>query len=108
MAIAVTGTMPKLSSVVAAIPQNGMVEAEVLSPLSSKVTGNLILSNAALPPFIAMPQSSMKLTNRVGNSGTSLQESDNEVPKDDFTQVIDIIYLLKNYMLDYKNILYLV
>ncbi|KAL6438927.1 hypothetical protein ACFW04_003757 [Cataglyphis niger] len=85
--IAVTGTMPKLPSVVAAIPQSGMVEAEVLSPLSSKVTGNLILSNAALPPFIAMPQSSMKLTNRVGNSGTSLQEFDNEVPKDDFTQL---------------------
>lgn len=87
--------MPKLPSVVAAIPQSGMVEAEVLSPLSSKVTGNLMLSNAALPPFIAMPQSSIKLTNRVGNSGTSLQEFDNEVPKDDFTQVIylpDIIY----------------
>ncbi|KAM0735115.1 hypothetical protein ACS0PU_011228 [Formica fusca] len=86
--IAVTGTMPKLPSVVAAIPQSGMVEAEVLSPLSSKVTGNLISSNAAFPPFIAMPQSLMKLTNRISNSGTLLQDSDNEVPKDDFTQPI--------------------
>ncbi|XP_072754680.1 uncharacterized protein Mtg isoform X2 [Anoplolepis gracilipes] len=85
--IAVTGTMPKLPSVVAAVPQNSMVEAEVLSPLSSKVTGNLISSSAALPPFIAMPQSSSKLTNRISNSGTLLQDSDNEVPKDDYTQL---------------------
>ncbi|XP_070166877.1 histone-lysine N-methyltransferase trithorax isoform X2 [Polyergus mexicanus] len=86
--IGMTGTMPKLPSVAAAIPQSGMVEAEVLSPLSSKVTGSLISSNAALPPFIAMPQSSIKLTNRISNSGTLQQDSDNEVPKDDFTQPI--------------------
>lgn len=88
--IAVTGTVPKLPSVVAAIPQSGMVQAEVLSPMSSKVTGTLIASNAALPPFIAMPQSSAKLTNRISNSGI-LQDSDNEVPKDDYTQVMHII-----------------
>lgn len=93
--IAVTGTVPKLPNVVAAIPQSGMVEAEVLSPSSSKVTGNLVSSNAALPPFISMPQSSAKLTNRIGNGGL-LQDSDNEVSKDDYTQVIDII-LLKLY-----------
>ncbi|XP_029172393.1 basic-leucine zipper transcription factor A isoform X2 [Nylanderia fulva] len=84
--IAVTGTVPKLSNVVAAIPQSGMVEAEVLSPSSSKVTGNLVSSNAALPPFIAMPQSSAKLTNRIGNGGL-LQDADNEVSKDDYTQL---------------------
>ncbi|XP_011265753.1 histone-lysine N-methyltransferase trithorax isoform X1 [Camponotus floridanus] len=81
--IAVTGTVPKLPSV-AAIPQSGMTE--VLSPMSSKVTGTLIASNAALPPFIAMPQSSVKLTNRISNSGI-LQDSDNELPKDDYTQL---------------------
>ncbi|KMQ95542.1 lrr domain-containing protein [Lasius niger] len=83
--IAVTGTVPKLPNVVAAIPQSGMVE--VLSPSSSKVTGNLISSNAPLPPFIAMPQSLAKLTNRIGNGGTLLQDSDNEVSKDDYTQL---------------------
>lgn len=89
--IGVTGTVPKLPNVIAAIPQSGMVEAEVLSPSSSKVTGNLISSNAPLPPFIAMPQSLAKLTNRIGNGGTLVQDSDNEVSKDDYTQVIDII-----------------
>ena len=71
--------------IIAAIPPVGMVEAEALP--SSKVTANSISSNAGLPPFIAMPQSSAKLTNRISGSDTLLQDSDNEVSKDDFTQV---------------------
>ncbi|XP_012540118.1 uncharacterized protein LOC105838815 isoform X2 [Monomorium pharaonis] len=82
--IAVAGTMPKLP-IIAAIPPVGMVQSEVL-PSSSKATTNLISSSAGLPPFIAMPQSSVKLTNRIGGGGTLLQDSDNEVSKDDFTQ----------------------
>ncbi|XP_012540117.1 ankyrin repeat and KH domain-containing protein mask-1 isoform X1 [Monomorium pharaonis] len=83
--IAVAGTMPKLP-IIAAIPPVGMVQSEVL-PSSSKATTNLISSSAGLPPFIAMPQSSVKLTNRIGGGGTLLQDSDNEVSKDDFTQL---------------------
>ncbi|XP_011870768.1 PREDICTED: transcription factor SPT20 homolog isoform X2 [Vollenhovia emeryi] len=82
--IAVAGAMPKLP-VVAAIPSVGMVEAEALP--SSKATTNLVSANAGLPPFIAMPQSSAKLTNRISGSGTLLQDSDNEVSKDDYTQL---------------------
>lgn len=79
------GTMPKLP-IIASIPPAGMVEAEVL-PSSSKATTNLISANVGLPPFIAMPQSLAKLTDRISGSGTLLQDSDNEVSKDDYTQV---------------------
>ncbi|KAL6254481.1 hypothetical protein P5V15_014534 [Pogonomyrmex californicus] len=86
--IAVAGTVPKLPNIIAAIPSNSMVEAEVLpSSQSSKTMSNLVTSNAGLPPFMAMPQSSAKLTDRISNSGTLLQDSDNEVSKDDFTQL---------------------
>ncbi|XP_018314091.1 AF4/FMR2 family member 4 isoform X1 [Mycetomoellerius zeteki] len=82
--IAVAGAMPKLP-IIASIPPVGMVGAEALP--SSKATANSISSNAGLPPFIAMPQSSTKLTNRISSSGSLLQDSDNEVSKDDFTQL---------------------
>ncbi|XP_024886252.1 transcription factor SPT20 homolog isoform X1 [Temnothorax curvispinosus] len=85
--IAVAGTIPKLP-IIAAIPSVGMVEAEALpTSLSSKATTNLVSANAGLPPFIAMPQSSAKLTNRISGSSTLLQDSDNEVSKDDFAQL---------------------
>ncbi|XP_011707842.1 PREDICTED: transcription activator MSS11-like isoform X2 [Wasmannia auropunctata] len=83
--MAVAGALPKLP-IIAAIPP-GMIEAEALPSLSSsKATANL-MSNVGLPPFIAMPQSSAKLTNRISGGGTLLQDSDNEVSKDDFTQL---------------------
>lgn len=71
--IAMAGTMPKLPII-----------AEVLP--SSKIT-NLVSTNVGLPPFIAMPQSSAKITNRISGSGTLLQDSDNEVSKEDYTQL---------------------
>ncbi|XP_014488645.1 PREDICTED: uncharacterized protein LOC106751904 [Dinoponera quadriceps] len=76
--ITVAGTMPKLPNLVAAIPSG--VEVDALS--SSKTATNM-----ALPPFIAMPQSSAKITNRISNSGALLQDSDNEVSKDDYSQL---------------------
>ncbi|XP_025991270.2 transcription factor SPT20 homolog isoform X2 [Solenopsis invicta] len=80
--MAVAGAMPKLP-IIAAIPPVGMTEPEGLSSSSSsKATTNI-----GLPPFIAMPQSSAKLTHRIGGGGTLLQDSDNEVSKDDFTQL---------------------
>jgi len=81
--IAVAGAMPKLP-IIAAIPSVNMMETEVLP--SSKATTNL-MSNAGLPPFVAIPQSSAKLTDRISGSGTLLEDSDNEVSKDDYTQV---------------------
>ncbi|XP_018401539.1 PREDICTED: alpha-protein kinase 1-like [Cyphomyrmex costatus] len=82
--ITVTGALPKLP-IIASIPPVGMIEAEALP--SSKATANSISSNVGLPPFIAMPQSSSKLTDRISGSSTLLQDSDNEVSKDDFTQL---------------------
>lgn len=78
------GTMPKLPGIVAAIPPRVEIET-----LPSKATTNMISSNGGLPPFLAMPQSSAKITDRISNnSGTLLQDSDNEVSKDDYNQVI--------------------
>ncbi|XP_067205897.1 uncharacterized protein [Linepithema humile] len=81
--ITVAGAMPKLPGIVAAVSP-GLVETDVSA---LKTTTNLASSNGALPPFIAMPQSSAKLTNRISSSATLLQDSDNEVSKDDFNQL---------------------
>lgn len=35
-----------------------------------------------------MPQSSSRLTDRISNSATLLDDSDNEVSKDDYNQVL--------------------
>lgn len=85
--IAVAGTVPRLPTVVAAVPSGGIIEIDAL-PSSSKTASNLISANNGLPPFIAMPQSSAKLTDRISSSATLLQDSDNEVSKDDYKQVI--------------------
>ncbi|XP_032689163.1 transcription factor kayak isoform X2 [Odontomachus brunneus] len=86
--ITVAGTVPKLPNIVAAIPSDGLVEVDALSSSSpSKTPTNMVSSNGALPPFIAMPQSSAKITNRISSSGTLLQDSDNEVSKDDYNQL---------------------
>jgi len=83
--IAVAGAVPKLP-IIAAIPSVDMMETDGVLP-SSKATTNLMSSNAGLPPFVTIPQSSAKLTDRISGSGTLLQDSDNEVSKDDYTQV---------------------
>jgi len=85
--------MPKLPGPVAVIPPGGMVESEVVSSSMSKPN---VQANA-LPPFIAMPQSSAKLTNRISNSGALLQDADNEILHENY-QVIAFVY--KNLIAD--------
>ncbi|XP_076667870.1 mind the gap isoform X2 [Andrena cerasifolii] len=79
--VAVASAMPgKLPNIVAAIPPAGsIVEPEAISKPMSPGGG--------LPPFISMPQSSSQLTDRISNNPTILEDADNEVSKDDFTQL---------------------
>ncbi|XP_076623739.1 mind the gap isoform X1 [Colletes latitarsis] len=79
--LAIASAMPgKMPNIVAAIPPAGsIVEPELASkPISS---------SGGLPPFISMPPSSAQLTDRISNSPTVLEDSDNEVSKDDFNQL---------------------
>lgn len=76
--LAVAAAVPgKLPNIVAAIPPTG----SIVEPETSKST------NDGLPPFISMPQSSAQLTDRISNNPAILEDSDNEVSKDDFNQV---------------------
>ncbi|CAD1478635.1 unnamed protein product, partial [Heterotrigona itama] len=77
--LAVAAAMPgKLPNIVAAIPP-----ADSIVESSSKATP----SSDGLPPFISMPQSSAQLTDRISNSPSIFEDSDNEVSKDDFNQL---------------------
>ncbi|XP_043257712.1 mediator of RNA polymerase II transcription subunit 15-like [Colletes gigas] len=78
--LAIASAMPgKMPNIVAAIPPAGsIVEPE---PVSKPIS-----SSGGLPPFISMPPSSAQLTDRISNSPTVLEDSDNEVSKDDFNQ----------------------
>lgn len=78
-----TSNVARLPTIVAAIPPAGSV---VNDPLPKPVAG-IVIPNSALPPFIAMPQSSAKLTSRISHSPTLLEDSVNEVSKDDDKQV---------------------
>ncbi|KAH0956534.1 hypothetical protein HN011_002441 [Eciton burchellii] len=71
----VIAVMPKLPGAAVVIPPGSMIESEVVSSSMSKPN---VQANA-LPPFIAMPQSLTKLTNRISNSGALLQDADNEI-----------------------------
>ncbi|XP_066592404.1 serine/threonine-protein kinase Wnk-like [Prorops nasuta] len=74
----------RLPNIVAAIPPAGSVvdtEAYQTKPMAN------VVATGGLPPFIAMPQSLSQLTDRISNSPTLLEESDNEVSKDDLQQV---------------------
>lgn len=83
--LAVAAAMPgKLPNIVAAIPPADSIVEPGLSLKSAS-------SSDGLPPFISMPQSSSQLTDRISNSPTILHDSDNEVSKDDFNQVITLI-----------------
>lgn len=78
--LAVAAAVPgKLPNIVAAIPPAG---SQMVEPETSKST------NDGLPPFISMPQSSAQLTDRISNNPAILEDSDNEVSKDDFSQVV--------------------
>ncbi|XP_046751770.1 uncharacterized protein LOC124414754 isoform X2 [Diprion similis] len=59
-------------------------------PVTSGITANMETVQAysnGLPPFVAMPQSSSQLTDRISHSPTLLEDSMNEVAKDDFYQI---------------------
>ncbi|CAL7945945.1 unnamed protein product [Xylocopa violacea] len=79
--VAVAAAVPgKLPNIVAAIPPaSSIVDPEPPSKSS--------FSNDGLPPFISMPPSSSQLTDRISNSPTILEDSVNEVSKDDFNQL---------------------
>lgn len=84
--VAVAAAMPgKLPNIVAAIPPAGSI-VEPESPMKT------MASNNGLPPFMSMPQSSSQLTDRIGHSPAIVEDTDNEVSKDDFNQV-DISFL---------------
>ncbi|XP_012265861.2 basic-leucine zipper transcription factor A isoform X2 [Athalia rosae] len=59
------------------------------SPTAASQTAKKSSSNFmnGLPPFIAMPESSAQLTDRISHSPTVLEDSTNEVSKDDFYQL---------------------
>ncbi|XP_043483899.1 transcription factor SPT20 homolog isoform X2 [Leptopilina heterotoma] len=78
-----TSNVARLPTIVAAIPPAGSV---VNDPLPKPVAG-IVIPNSALPPFIAMPKSSAQLTNRISHSPTILEDSVNEVSKDDDKQL---------------------
>jgi len=80
--------MPKLPGAVAVISPSGIMESAIVSSSMSKPNAQ---SNLALPPFIAMPQSSAKLTNRISNTGASLQDTDNEILHESY-QVIALVH----------------
>ncbi|XP_043279855.1 transcription factor SPT20 homolog isoform X2 [Venturia canescens] len=78
------------------VPQqtNPIVESPVYShAMPNPVSSNpdliaqrkpVATSNGGLPAFVAMPQSSSQLTDRISNSPTLLEDSVNEVSKDDY------------------------
>ncbi|XP_058788590.1 uncharacterized protein LOC131662736 isoform X2 [Phymastichus coffea] len=67
----------RLPSVVAAIPPaTGNVDAQAKPA-----------SGAALPQFVNMPGSGAQLTHRISDSPSLLEDSANEVPKDEFNQL---------------------
>ncbi|XP_017764286.1 PREDICTED: mediator of RNA polymerase II transcription subunit 15-like [Eufriesea mexicana] len=79
--IAVAASIPgKLPNIVAAIPPVG----SIIEPDPSSKSGS---PSDSLPPFISMPQSLSQLTDRISNSPVILEDSDNEVSKDDFNQL---------------------
>ncbi|XP_043669429.1 dual specificity protein kinase splA-like isoform X2 [Vespula pensylvanica] len=75
-------TTTKAPNVVPAI--TNIVQSDHLKPVSAALTST---ASNGLPPFIAMPQSSSRLTDRISNSATVLDDSDNEVSKDDYNQL---------------------
>lgn len=80
----VSNSAGRLPTIVAAIPPAGsVVNAD---PLPKPVAG-IVIPSSALPPFIAMPKSSSQLTDRISHSPTLLEDSVNEVSKDEYKQV---------------------
>lgn len=70
---------------VAAIPPAGGVS--LVDKLTAQQMIKPVAAIAAVPPFMSMPHSAAQITDRISNSPTLLEDSLNEVPKDDNTQV---------------------
>lgn len=79
-----------LPHIVAAIPPAGSVVNmnNRIATDSKPLTSVLSVSNSGLP-FIAMPESSAQLTDRISHSPAVSQESDNQLSKDNYIQVLD-------------------
>lgn len=68
----------------AAVPPSGsLVNVEKIIQQHNKP-----VAAVAVPAFVTMPESTAKLTDRISNSPSLLEDSVNEVaPKDDFSQI---------------------
>ncbi|KAK0162163.1 hypothetical protein PV327_008523 [Microctonus hyperodae] len=75
-----------LPNIIAAVPSaESLMNVETIS--QSKPVAGILVSDNGLPAFIAMPQSSAQLTDRIGNNSPILSvESADEVYKDNFVQ----------------------
>lgn len=75
----------RLPNIVAAVPPAGsIVNAD---KLLNKPVMAIAAPNGGMPPFVSMPASMAQLTDRISNSPTILEDSVNEVSKDDSNQV---------------------
>ncbi|XP_008203949.1 mediator of RNA polymerase II transcription subunit 15 isoform X2 [Nasonia vitripennis] len=75
----------RLPNIVAAIPPAGsIVNAD---KLLNKPVMAIAAPNRGVPPFVGMPASMAQLTDRISNSPTILEDSVNEVSKDDSNQL---------------------
>lgn len=54
----------------------------------------VLMTDGGLPAFVAMPQSSAQLTDRISNSPTLLEDSVNEVSKDEYAPVTNFILII--------------
>ncbi|XP_015585774.1 mediator of RNA polymerase II transcription subunit 15 isoform X2 [Cephus cinctus] len=81
------GTPLRMPHIVTAIPPAGSVlNPDIAQSLPKPMVG-VIAPGSGLPPFIAMPKSSAQLTDRISNSPVLLEESVNEVEKNEFSQL---------------------
>ena len=79
-----SNTVARLPTIVAAIPPPGSVINP--GPVPKPIHG-IVVPSSALPPFLAMPKSSAQLTDRISNSPTLLEDSVNEVSKNEYKPV---------------------
>ncbi|XP_012280799.1 bromodomain-containing protein DDB_G0280777 isoform X2 [Orussus abietinus] len=83
LAPATSGRLPNI--IMAVGPGNNAVAQNVVAQVPKPGSG-VVAGENGLPPFVAMPKSSAQLTDRISNSPTLLEDSVNEVPKDDSSQ----------------------
>ncbi|XP_034939503.1 basic-leucine zipper transcription factor A isoform X2 [Chelonus insularis] len=75
-----------LPNIVAAIPPAGSV-VNIQKRISKPKPDRINVANNGLPAFIAMPQSSTHLTDRISNSSVILIDSANQISKDNVAEV---------------------